>query len=71
MARALGICFAGIAVITNYAAGISGKKLTTTEVVEKMAESTERIKVLLTKVFSIIPEQRNCGCSDALKDAKM
>ena len=71
LARELGICLAGIAVITNYAAGISGKKLTTTEVVEKMAESTERIKVLLTKVFSIIPDQRNCGCRDALKDARM
>lgn len=71
LARELGICFAVIAVITNLAAGISGKKLTTTEVVEKMAESTERIKVLLTKVFGIIPEQRNCGCRDALKDARM
>ncbi|MBI5203833.1 MAG: S-methyl-5'-thioinosine phosphorylase [Nitrospirae bacterium] len=71
LARELGICLAGIAVITNPAAGISGKKLTTTEVVEKMAESTGRIKVLLEKVFSIIPEQRNCGCRDALKDAKM
>ena len=36
LARELEICFAGISVITNYAAGISGEKLTATEVVESM-----------------------------------
>lgn len=71
LARELEICFAGIAVVTNYAAGISGRKLTTTEVTGKMAESTEKVKLLLKEIFSIIPLRRNCGCKDALKDAKM
>lgn len=71
LARELEICFAGIAVITNYAAGISKKKLTTTEVIETMKESTEKIKSLLKETFAIIPKSRNCSCKDALKDAKM
>lgn len=71
LARELGICFSGLAVVTNHAAGISGKKLTTTEVVEKMKESTETVKKLLKETFNGIPHSRNCACRDALKDAKM
>jgi len=71
LARELALCFSGIAVITNYAAGISKNKLTTTKVMEKMAESTERIKILLRETFTLIPSTRSCFCKDALKDAKM
>lgn len=71
LARELEICFSGVSVITNYAAGISEKKLTTTEVVETMRKSTERLKLLLKETFSLIPAERRCGCKDALKDAKM
>ncbi len=71
LARELAICFAGIAVVTNYAAGISGKKLTTTEVKEGMAGATEKLKLLLRETFSITPHSRNCACKEALKDAKM
>lgn len=71
LARELEICFAGIAVVTNYAAGISNKKLTTTEVIETMAASTERLKLLLKEIFAILPHHRSCRCKDALKDARM
>lgn len=71
LARELSICFAGIGVVTNYAAGISGNRLTTTEVIKTMAESTEVVKILLERTFVNIPHTRNCGCKDALADAKM
>lgn len=71
LARELGICFAGIAVVTNYAAGISGKKLTTKEVIEKMAEVSEKVKSILKETFSLIPNVRKCSCRDALDGAKM
>jgi 5'-methylthioadenosine phosphorylase len=71
LARELEICLAGIAVVTNYAAGISNKKLTTTEVIETMAASTERLKLLLKEIFAILPHRRSCKCKDALKDARM
>ena len=71
LARELSICFAGIGVVTNYAAGISGNRLTTTEVVRTMAESSEVVKTLLERAFVSISHTRNCMCKDALKDARM
>jgi len=69
LARELELCFAGIAVVTNYAAGISNRKLTTKEVMEAMKGSLERIKNLVWGSFKHIPEKRSCECSSALKDA--
>lgn len=71
LAREVEICFSSIAVVTNYAAGISAKKLTATEVVETMKLSMERTRRLLLKTISIIPEKRTCECKDALKGARM
>jgi 5'-methylthioadenosine phosphorylase len=71
LARELGICLAGIAIVTNYAAGIAGNKLTTKEVVEKMAEMSEKVKAILKETFSLIPSARKCSCKDALAGAKM
>ncbi|RJQ41729.1 MAG: S-methyl-5'-thioadenosine phosphorylase [Nitrospiraceae bacterium] len=71
LARELAICFSGIGVVTNFAAGISGNRLTTTEVVRTMAESAEAVKALLEKTFVRIPHTRNCMCKDALGNAKM
>lgn len=71
LARELEICFSGIAVVTNYAAGISAKRLTATEVKETMRVSMDRIRKLLMETLSIIPAERTCECKDALKDARM
>ncbi|MDH4232196.1 MAG: S-methyl-5'-thioadenosine phosphorylase [Nitrospirota bacterium] len=71
LARELELCFAGISVITNYAAGISGKKLTTTEVVESMKAATEKIKELLKAFFATDFPVPACFCGQALKEAKM
>jgi len=71
LARELEICFSGISVVTNYAAGISEKKLTTTEVVETMKGSIDHIKVLIKELTLHIPRSRNCPCKDALKDAEL
>jgi 5'-methylthioadenosine phosphorylase len=71
LARELEICYAGLSVVANYAAGISRKKLTVAEVMEAMKKSTEKIKQLLKETFSLLPEDRKCPCKDALKDAKI
>jgi 5'-methylthioadenosine phosphorylase len=70
LARELEICFSAIAVVTNYAAGLSGKKLTTDEVVKKMEDANERLKRLLKEALALIPPGRACQCKDALKGAK-
>ncbi len=71
LARELELCYAGISVITNYAAGISAKKLTVTEVVETMRISMEKIKSLVKEALSLIPGKRMCDCKDALTEARM
>ncbi|MEW6675383.1 MAG: S-methyl-5'-thioadenosine phosphorylase [Nitrospirota bacterium] len=72
LAREVEICLAGIAVVTNYAAGIiTGKKLTTMEVLETMKATTEKLKSILKEVFTLIPSDRTCACKDALKEARM
>lgn len=71
LARELEICYAGISVVANYAAGISRRKLTVAEVMEAMKDSTEKIKDLLKSTFTLIPEQMKCSCKDALKEAKI
>lgn len=71
LARELEVCFAGISVITNYAAGISGTKLTATEVVKSMKASSEKIKKLLKAFFTMDISASACSCGQALKDAKM
>jgi 5'-methylthioadenosine phosphorylase len=71
LAREMEICYSGISVVANYAAGISKKKLTVAEVMEAMHASTGKIKSLLRETFKLVPEQRKCPCKDALKEAKI
>ena len=71
LARELEICYAGISVVANYAAGISRRKLTVAEVMEAMKDSTEKIKLLLKETFTLIPDKRKCPCPEALKEAKI
>lgn len=71
LARELEMCFATLAVVTNYAAGIEGRKLTADEVVEGMRASNENIKALLKTAIGLIPHARSCTCKDALKGARI
>ena len=71
LARELEICFAAISVITNQAAGTSGKKLTATEVAESMKASAEKIKGLLKAFFAMDFSASACSCGQALRNAKM
>lgn len=71
LARELEICYLGISVVANYAAGISKRKLTTTEVLETMKASTGKIKQLLKETLRLLPEHRRCPCRSALTDAKI
>jgi len=71
LAREAEICYSGLSVVANYAAGISKYKLTTGEVMEAMKSSTEKIKQLLKEIFALLPEERNCPCKEALKGARI
>ncbi|WP_048058165.1 S-methyl-5'-thioadenosine phosphorylase [Pyrococcus yayanosii] len=69
LARELEMCYASVAIVTNFAAGMSGRKLTHTEVVELMGKKGEEIVRLITRAISYIPKERGCPCKDALKGA--
>ncbi len=71
LARELELCFAGIAVVTNAAAGMSAGRLTSTEVVDVMKQSTERIRSLLRAFLQRGMEPPGCACGNALGNARM
>lgn len=71
LARELEICYAAVAVITNFAAGISGKKLTTTEVMETMRACFDRVNLLLQAFLGLTFLDPVCGCRQALKDSRI
>ena len=71
LARELEICYSGISVVANYAAGIKKNKLTTKEVMEAMGASTEKIKRLIKETFALFKEESACACREALKEARI
>ncbi|MEW6585934.1 MAG: S-methyl-5'-thioadenosine phosphorylase [Nitrospirota bacterium] len=71
LAREAEICYAGVAVVTNYAAGLTGDKLTASEVIKTMAEATGHLKILVKEALGRIPVRRKCLCKEALREARI
>jgi 5'-methylthioadenosine phosphorylase len=71
LGRELEICFAGVAVVTNTAAGIAEGMLTAKEVVDVMQAATEQIRMLLKAFFERYFIKHACTCGSALKNAHM
>lgn len=71
LSREAEICYAGISIVTNFAAGINEKRLTATEVVDMMKNRSQQIKDILKELLKIIPIERNCSCGEALREAKI
>jgi 5'-methylthioadenosine phosphorylase len=69
LARELGMCYATISMVTNYAAGISPTPLTHQEVLDVMAANGDQLKSLLMSTLPLIPAQRSCHCDHEQKPA--
>ena len=73
LAREQEICYVNISLITDYDAGLEGHPdvgtVTLEEVVRVFNENNEKIRNLLFAAIEKIPDQRQCICSRALKDA--
>ncbi|MHB1419025.1 MAG: S-methyl-5'-thioadenosine phosphorylase [Bacillota bacterium] len=65
LAREAEICYATVAIITNYAAGISATPLSHREVVEAMRSSVATVRELLMRAVDIFPAERQCDCGHA------
>jgi 5'-methylthioadenosine phosphorylase len=70
LARELGICYAAIALITDYDTGVEGetgaKPVTQAEVFGFFKSNLDRVRTLLFDVIAAIPEKRVCECGEAV-----
>lgn len=63
LARELGICYSAVALVTNYAAGISPGVLTHEEVMDVMAANISRVRSLLMRALQYVPKSPPCSCA--------
>lgn len=64
LAKEAGMCYATIAMITNFAAGISVRRLSHQEVVSIMTENADNLRQLLIKAIVALDPERACTCRD-------
>lgn len=66
LAREAEMCYAGVALVTNWAAGLAGEKLTHQEVVSLMEANRPRLRALLARTIEVV-EERECSCRTAVR----
>ncbi|MGF7118573.1 S-methyl-5'-thioadenosine phosphorylase [Methanobacterium oryzae] len=71
LARELEICYASICMVSNYAASISGTKLTIEEVFEVVEQKKDDLVKLISDAIAKTPRERKCPCSYALAGAEI
>ncbi len=62
LAREKGLCYAAVAVVTNYAAGISPRPLSHDEVLAEMSSSRTDLRELLRHVIRNASTEKDCLC---------
>ena len=72
LARELGMCYAGIALATDYDAGLQGVEgigaVTIETVFAVLAANVERVQGLLTAMVPAVPAQPSCPCAAGAVD---
>ena len=73
LARELGMCYLNISLVTDYDVGLEGRKdikpVTAQEVIRIFQKNNEKVKELILEIIKNLPDQRNCKCAAALKEA--
>ena len=73
LARELELCYVNIALVTDWDAGVHAeagvKPVTAGEVHRVFAENNQRLRDLLFALIPAIPEERDCLCKTALREA--
>ncbi|MEM4398276.1 MAG: hypothetical protein QXV18_00510, partial [Candidatus Nitrosocaldus sp.] len=70
LAREMEICYVNVATVTDYDVWAE-KPVSTQEVIDTLRKNSVNVQRLLREVIPKIPDERNCPCKDALKDAKI
>ena len=68
LARELGICYATIAIVTNWAAGIQGK-VSHEEVIEIFTKRIGDVRNIFLETIKRLPKERSCNCKDLIREA--
>lgn len=68
LAREANLCYAAVAMVTNYATGISKTPLTHKEVMDNMSLMSDNIKNVFLDSINEISSSRNCDCKKATKE---
>jgi 5'-methylthioadenosine phosphorylase len=67
LARELEICYANVALVTDYDVGVDDiEPVTHAEVLRVFGENVERLRALLTAAIPAVPTARECPCVHAL-----
>ncbi len=71
LAREAGICYASVAMVTNYGAGLSGSPLTHQEVLDEMGRNVDRLRRLFFAAIAGPPASEPCVCAaDRMRSAE-
>jgi 5'-methylthioadenosine phosphorylase len=70
LAREREICLAILATVTDYDVWAE-KPVSTEEILNTMKESESKVKQILKEVVNEIPQERECVCKDAMKNARV
>lgn len=68
LAREANICYAAIAMVTNFAAGISNTSLTHREVSENMMLMSKNLSKILLSAIEKVSEEKSCNCKYATNE---
>jgi 5'-methylthioadenosine phosphorylase len=68
LAREAALCYATIALVTNFAAGISTRPLSHHEVVAAMDKAQGVLRRIIFSVLENVSESRPCSCSQAARE---
>ncbi|MBO0713664.1 MAG: S-methyl-5'-thioadenosine phosphorylase [Acidimicrobiales bacterium] len=70
LARELGMCYSGLAIITDYDTGLEGvdgiEPVTMAAAFEVLRHSVDRVRQLLLDAIPAVPDDLACHCADAL-----
>lgn len=67
LARELGICYATVGVVSNYAAGMA-EKLAVRDVMQTVAATVEPVSVLFEAATLALPVSYDCACRDVYSE---
>jgi len=75
LAREKEICYCGIALITDFDAGLEGMQdiypVSFDEVLRVFKENNEKIKKVIFEIIKNLPNERGCPCGESLKNATL